>query len=341
MTYQTYILQTASTPLPWEELRGKRILITGATGLIGGCLVDVLMAHHPIFYEVYASGRNVIRARKKFAPYVHNPQFHFLKYDVTTPLTCHIPFDYIIDAASGASPNIYNSDPVGVMRSNFLGTDHLLDYGVHNELKKFVYVSSGEVYGEGTGTIFHETDSGFVDPTLFRSCYPSSKRASETLCVSYAHQYGIEVSIARPSHIYGPHFTESDNRVYAQFIRNTLHGDDILMKSTGSQYRSWCFVADCASAILFILLKGKNATAYNVADETSNVTIRQLAHTIARLSGRKVIIQNPDEREKAGYTPIKKAVFDTTRLKNLGWKIEGTMEEKLEATLEEEKLTLL
>lgn len=131
-----------------------------------------------------------------------------------------------------------------------------------------------------------------------------------------------------------PHFTESDYRVYAQFIRNVLNGEDIVLKSAGTQYRSWCYVEDCVSALLYILLKGESSQAYNIADKNSVVTIRELAEMIARIAGLKVVMQVASENEKKEFTPIKHAVFDTTKLESLGWQVSGTMEEKLRKTLE-------
>lgn len=338
--YEKDVENAANVELPWHLLDGKNILVVGATGLIGGCVVDVLMHHNGKNYHVYAGGRNKARAEKRFAKYKDDKDFDFIEVDVTKPINSSINFQYIIDAASGANPKLYSTDPVGVMKSNFNGVDNLLSYGKDHDLQKFVYVSSGEVYGEGNGNKFTEDYSGYVDPTQFRSCYPSSKRAAETLCVSYAHQFRLDVSIARPSHVYGPHFTESDNRVYAQFIRNILHGEDIVMKSTGSQFRSWCYVVDCASALLYILLEGKKSEAYNIADDSSNISIKQLAEMVAGIAGKKVVMQLPDDVEKAGYAVITKAIFDTKKLEGLGWQINGSMKEKMMATIEEARANL-
>lgn len=139
--------------------------------------------------------------------------------------------------------------------------------------------------------------------------------------------------IARPCHVYGPEFTESDNRVYAQFIRNVLQGEDVVMKSTGEQFRSWCYVVDCVSGLLHVLLKGENGEVYNIADEDSNITIRQLAELIAGLVGRKVIMKCPDDFEKKGYNMVSKSVFATKKLEALGWNIEGCMRDKMLKTI--------
>lgn len=319
-SYNEDILCVFKEPLPWNKLSGCNILITGATGLIGGCLVETLMMNPKRDYNVYALGRNEERAFKQFKPFLNCSGFYFLKHDVTQPLKNDVCFDYIIHAASGAAPIEFSKHPVEVMKSNITGVANLIDYGYRHGIKRFLYVSSGEVYGEGDGRVFTEDYSGFVDITSPRSCYPSSKRAAETLCVSYSSEYEVDAVIARPCHIYGPHFTESDNRVYAQFFRNVLRGEDIVMKSTGEQYRSWCYVVDCVSALLYILLKGENRHAYNIANPQSNITIRELAEAIAKLSNKKVVIDLPSTEERRGYTVVTKAVFSTDKLEALGWK---------------------
>lgn len=335
MSYKDDILRAATLDLPWSKLHGCNILVTGATGLVGSCVIEVLMSRPGKDYQVYASGRNEARAKERFREYEGDEAFHFIRYDVMEPLDSDIDFDYIIHAASNASPNYFATEPVEVMKSNLNGVCNLLDYGLRHGLKRLLFVSTGEVYGEGDGRVFTEDYSGYVDPVSPRSCYPSSKRAAETLCVAYSQEYGTDVVIARPSHIYGPNFTETDNRVYAQFIRNVLNGEDIVMKSTGSQYRSWCYVVDCASALMYILLKGENGQAYNVADASSNISIKNLAEMIAEIGGKKVIMALPDAIEKVGYNVVTCSVFCTEKTEALGWSISGNMKSKLMTTIQE------
>lgn len=333
MNYKDDIYKTAILDLPWGKLDGCNILVTGATGLIGSCLVEVLMSRPNRRYHIYASGRNEDRANDLFGKFFDDEAFHFFIYDVIEPLNCEVYFDYIIHAASNASPYFFANNPVEIIKSNIYGVSNLIDYGKSHGLKRLLYVSTGEVYGEGDGRVFTEDYSGYVDCAKVRSCYPSSKRASETLCIAYAAEYGVDVVIIRPSHTYGPNFTESDNRVYAQFIRNILKGEDIIMKSTGSQFRSWCYVVDCVSALLYILLKGKNGLVYNIADNSSNISIKELAEMIAEIGNKKVVIESPSDAESLGYNVVTKSVFSTKRLEMLGWKIEGDMKSKMLKTV--------
>lgn len=336
-SYKQDILNIFQVDLPWGELSGCNILITGATGLIGGCLVETLMMNPKRDYQVYASGRNQARAMERFKDFSNDESLHFIKYDVIEPLDSDIRFDYIIHAASNGSPNFFAQKPVEVMKSNLYGLVNLMEYGLAHGMKRMLYVSSGEVYGEGDGRVFTEDYSGYVDCTKPRSCYPSSKRAAETLCVSYVEEYGADVVIARPCHVYGPHFTEQDNRVYAQFIRNVLRGEDIVMKSTGEQFRSWCYVVDCVSALLHILLKGKCGEAYNIADEKSNISIRELAETIAEIGSQNIVTNAPNTDEKKGFNVVTKSVFSTRKLEYLGWKSICSIKEGLQHTIKEIK----
>ncbi len=333
--YSEDILKAGIEPLPWHRLDGKNILITGATGLIGGCLVEILM-RRPHTYHIYAAGRNEARAMRRFAEFAGDGTFHFLKCDVCEPLCGDVQFHYVVHAASNASPVFFKNSPVEVIKANVYGVANLMEYGMAHGMERFMYVSTGEIYGDGNRT-FAEHDSGYVDCATVRACYPSSKRAAETLAVSYADEYDMDVVIARPCHTYGPHFTESDNRVFCQFIRNVLAGEDIVMKSDGLQMRSWCYVVDCARALLYILLKGSSGEAYNVADPSSAFTIRDLASAIARPACRKVVLSNPTDAEAKAFTAIGHAVFAVDKLQALGWKVEGCWQDKLAATILEEK----
>ena len=324
-TYQQDLSRVANL-LP--TLSGN-ILITGSTGLIGGCLVDLLMRHSHC--NVYALGRNSQRAAKRFSAYHDDSRFHFLQHDICQPLDTDLDFDYIIHAASNASPNFFQQQPVEVMRSNIEGLCHLVEYGLQHKMRRMVYVSSGEIYGECDDSVLTESSSGYIDILSPRACYPSSKRAAETLCAAYCQEYGSDIVIARPCHTYGPFFTESDNRVYAQFIRNVLSGEDIVMKSLGQQYRSWIYVVDCAAAILLLLEKGKQGKAYNIANEESNITIRQLAEKTAAIAGRRVVM---DITDGGNTTPISRAIFSTEKLESLGWHPLFTIDDGLRHTIE-------
>lgn len=317
------------------SLSNKNVLVTGACGLIGSAVVEMLLKHYPDC-NVYVMARNKQKCEKRYKNYEGNNHLHYIIGDVNEPLKSTDIYHYIINAASNANPKSYSQDPVGTFWTNINGTKHLLDYGKTHGMERFLYVSSGEIYGEG-GKIWEESESGYINPMTVRSCYPTSKRATETLCVAYALQYGLDIVVARPCHTYGEHFTEKDNRVFAQFIRNAVAGENIVMKSLGEQCRSWLYVEDCATAIITILLEGISGEAYNVADEQSCITIRELAETIADTAGVNVIFDVPSEVEKKGFTPIRTAIFDTTKIRALGWCPQHTLKEAIRKTIEQQK----
>lgn len=321
---------SSDASIPFDKLKGCNILVTGATGLIGSCLIKVLLSRPNVDYDVYAMGRNETRAVALFKDFSSNSHYHFFKHDIMEPLDSEVDFHYIFHAASNASPSAFVSTPVEIIKTNILGLANLLDYGKSHNLKRLLYVSSGEIYGQGDGRLFDEKYSGYVDCTSPRSCYPASKRAAESLCVSYMQEYSLEVVIARPCHIYGPEFTESDNRVYAQFLRDVHKGNDIVLKSSGSQLRSWCYVVDCVSALLNVILKGEAGEAYNVADPDSTVSIRSLAEIVASLGGKRVVSQEASEEEKKGFNVVTMSVYDTSKLQSLGWRAKTNMKEGLE-----------
>lgn len=330
-TYYDDIQQTALLSLPWEQLEGCNILVTGATGLLGGCLLEVLMARSEATYHVWATGRDGIRSHQCLSRFSGNPRFHFLRWDAQEPLAGNATFHYIVHAAGNASPNFFAQQPVETMLSNIMGIRYLMDYGLHHGMRRLLLVSTGEVYGEGDGRDFTEEYSGYVNPLSARSCYPCSKRAAETLCAAYGAEHGADYVIARPCHIFGPGFTPQDNRVYAQFIRNVLRGEDIVMKSSGEQYRSWCYVVDAVSALLHILLKGEHGQAYNIADPDVHISIRELAEMVASIAGRKVVM-NPTEN--TGGNPVMRSVLSVQRLEQLGWTPQGSIYEKMRRTIE-------
>ena len=181
-----------------------------------------------------------------------------------------------------------------------------MDYACAHKTKRFVYISSGEVYGN-------------VSSMTSRACYPLGKQAGENLCASYNEKYGLDTVSARLCHTFGSGISGKDNRATAQFFRNAAAGEDIVLKSKGEQRRSYLYVEDCASAILSVLTKGSRGNAYDICADERIVTIAGLAEMIAEAAGVKVRFDLPDEQEKRDQSPIKQQVMDGAALKELGW----------------------
>ncbi|MBQ9038525.1 MAG: NAD-dependent epimerase/dehydratase family protein [Clostridia bacterium] len=329
-------LMAACGELPGlEALKGAKVLITGATGLIGSCLVDALLllnAARGMAIEIHAAGRSEPGMRARFGASADDPRFHYVPYDATKPLALDFEADYVVHAATSAHPLAYATDPVGILQANVVGTMNLLEALRGWGHGRFLLLSTGEIYGENPTLPegFSEADTGAIDTMKPRACYPEGKRAAETLCASYAAQYGVNARVARLCHVYGPTFTPSNSRADAQFLRNALNGQDIVMKSAGSQVRSWCYVADAVSALMTLLVRGEAGQAYNVANRHAVASIRQYAQTLADIAGVKLVFELPPELEKAGYTKISRAVLNPTKLEGLGWKPRYGLREGLE-----------
>ncbi len=334
--YLKKIKELCMKNISWEILKNKKILITGASGLIASCLVDSLMYRNSNYKDdikILALVRNKEEAEKRFEKYLDNNNFKLIVQDISNPINIDEDIDYIVHAASGANPTIYTMDPVGIMKANFLGTLNLLEYAKIHNVKRFIFISSGEVYGEKEGKL-NEVDNANASFTNFRDCYPESKRASETLCACFKKQYNIDTISVRFCHIYGPTMTEKDTRAVAQFIKKAVNNENIVLKSTGMQIRAYCYVFDAISALLYILFYGESDNAYNVADKKSITTIKELAEIVSNVVNRSVKYEIPDEIEKQGYTNIKQTVMSTDKIELLGWKPKNDLKVGITETIE-------
>ena len=323
--------------IPYKLLINKKIMITGAVGLIGSYLIDLLMYYNQKYntnIKIIAISRSEERIKTRFSDYINNQNFSYFIQDISEPINYNLSVDYIIHLASNADPATFKDDPVGTIKGNVFGLYNLLEYARLNQISRLLYVSTGEVYGQASSDIkeFNEEYSGYVNPNVTRSCYPNSKRCSETLCVSYTDEYHVSTVIARPSHIYGPTMNKRDSRVYAEFIRNVLANEDIVLKSLGKPIRSYTYVADCVSALLYILLLGKDKEAYNIANKNSIVSIRELAEKIAKIGKRKVIFDIPED-SNANNNPMQCGVLNSNKLECLGWHGIYDIDEGLNTTI--------
>lgn len=307
--------------LPWEKLMGKSVLVSGAVGLIGSFLIDVLMEKQNI--AVYALGRSKKKAKDRFSKWINHSNFHFITCDVNEGLAWNeiVRVDYVLHLASNTHPLQYSTDPIGTITTNMIGLRNMLEFSVDHQALRFVFASSNEIYGENRGDVefFDEKYCGYIDSNTMRAGYPESKRCGEALCQAYRIQKGLDIVIPRFTRSYGPTMLLSDTKAISQFIRKAIAGEDIVLKSVGTQYYSYTYVSDAVSGLLTVLLCGKSGEAYNIADETSDIALKDLANIIAAAVGKKVVFELPDNLEAKGYSRATKARLDGSKLKKLGW----------------------
>ena len=317
-----------------DILREKSVLITGATGMVGVCLVDALMHFNEAGgagISIYAVGRDKNKATARLGEYYSNPLFHFLEQDVRSPFPEDLSVDYIIPLASNTHPLAYSKYPVETIDINVKGAEYAL--GKARQCGAVVlYPSTVEVYGNGED-VFDENYCGKLNLATSRACYTESKRVSEALCQSYIAEYGIDCKIVRLSRLFGPTMLESDTKASSQFILKALAGEDIVLKSKGEQQFSYTYVADAVQAILFVMLNGECGQAYNVACVPCNVRLVHFAEKCAELAGRSVVFDVPTEIEARGYSIANKAILSSAKLSSIGWTATRSFEEALHRTL--------
>jgi dTDP-glucose 4,6-dehydratase/UDP-glucuronate decarboxylase len=285
------------------SLAGRRLLITGGAGFLGYYLVQVPLAWNglglgePIRVTVFD---NYARGVPRWLEVLHqDPHLELLRHDITDPLPVDMPpFDYVIHAASIASPTFYRQHPIETMDANVDGLRQLLDWADErgadgSPLEGFLFFSTSEIYGDPPPDAIPtpETYRGNVSATGPRACYDESKRFGETLCVSFARHRGVPVSIARPFNNYGPGLKLGDRRVLPDFARDVLAGRDIVLLSDGSATRTFCYVGDAVVGYYKILVKGARGESYNIGTDAAEISMWDLARKVGARA-----------RELFGYT---------------------------------------
>lgn len=319
--------------LNMKAFHGCNILITGGLGLICSAVVDVFVIYNEKFdahIRVYVADINEEFFAVRYGKY---SCVQYARYDATKPLEFDFAVDYIIHGAGLASPELYVSKPVETMLSNFNGVLNLLEYSKVHGVKRMLYISSSEVYGnKTTEDAFEEDRFGSININLIRSSYSEAKRASEVLCKSYSSEYGVDTVIVRPGHIYGPTASPRDKRISSEFAYLAAQGKDLEMKSPGLQKRSYCYCIDCACAILTVLLKGQMGESYNIGhDEVTS--IREMAGLLAKAGHVQLKVNEPTEAELKQFNPMNNSSLNNGKIKSLGYRDSFSVQDGLEHTV--------
>jgi nucleoside-diphosphate-sugar epimerase len=308
-----------------KDFAGSKFMITGATGLIGSTLVRCLLT-----LDKSISITIPVRNREKaIAMYEKNAlRLNIVECDLMEYcMSLDEKFDYIIHCASPTAGKYMNKHPVETYELAVETTRTLLKYARMNIIKGMVYVSSLEYYGQNLDDqIITEDFQGYIDATNARSSYPMGKRAAEYLCAAYAQEYDVPAKIARLTQTFGAGVAADDNRVFAQFARSVTSGTDIILHTTGESAKPYCYTTDCASAILFILFKGANGEAYNVANQDTYISIRSMAEFLRDNFNPNIKVA-VEEHPELGYAPVTKLHLSSEKLMGLGWKPQYCLKE--------------
>jgi UDP-glucuronate decarboxylase len=321
-----------NSTIDWQRFAGKTVLITGANGFLPAYMVETLLyvaERSGMDIRVVGLVRNLAKAKKRFAEYAGNANLSFIEQDVSTPVELPGKIDFIVHAASQASPKYYGTDPVGTLSANVFGTLNLMNLAREKKIESFLYFSSGEVYGQidNEHNPVKENYYGYLDPMQVRACYGESKRMGENICVSYHKQYGINAKVVRPFHTYGPGMALDDGRVYADFVADILARRNIEMKSDGSARRAFCYLKDATIGFFTVLLNGTPGEAYNVGNPNEEHSILDLAKTVVQLSdaGLQVVKVATNDDTQYLKSPLLRNTPNVDKLLTLGWHPQTTI----------------
>jgi nucleoside-diphosphate-sugar epimerase len=325
---QEDLIKIANLPLPWRYLQDKAILITGGNGFLASFLAKSILTANKVHHlncRVICIVRNYSSGNSKLREWESDPNLIIFKQDISQELAHDFPkANFYIHAASQASPKYYGVDPVGTLSANSIGTQNLLTHAYASGAEKFLFFSSAEVYGQpiDPNIPISETAYGYLDPMNFRSCYAESKRIGENMCVSWSKQFMLNTSVVRPFHTYGPGMALDDGRVFADFVRDVVAKKNIRINSSGKAMRAFCYLSDATAGFLTILLKGENAQAYNIGNPDAEISIEDLANTIAKIFPERNIrceMQETLDNNIYARSSIFRICPDIEKIKRLGW----------------------
>lgn len=320
------------------KLANSSVMVTGATGLLGSQIVKTLYRYHfthKANIKIVIMARDERKMREVFGGMLQSENVYPAIRDINEPIAWDFEMDYIIHAANVTSSSYFVTNPVETIWTAVNGTKNVLEFAKRKNVKGLIYLSSLEIYGtpDGQSEFIGETDYGYLDPLSVRSSYSEGKRMAECLCISYTKEYGVPVKIARLSQTFGPGAAYGDSRVFAEFARCAIERRDITLHTEGRTVRSYCYTKDAVNAILYILLKGAVAEAYNVTNMDTAISIRDMARLVCETAGEskiEVVMNLEKDISGFGYNPEMVIKLDSRKLNGLGWQASVGMEEMYE-----------
>ncbi|MCD8073584.1 MAG: NAD-dependent epimerase/dehydratase family protein [Lachnospiraceae bacterium] len=344
----------ASEMIDWEMLRDKRILVTGATGLIGSLAARALVCasvKRSLNLQVAALVRSPEKGKAMLGAFLEDG-LELVTGDILSPVAVDGPVDYILHGASVTTSKDFVDHPVETILTTLKGTEHLLELARQKQVMSMVYFSSMEIYGvpdaasymelgrrqdvpgsARMAAVLREADYGYIDPLQVRSSYSEGKRMAEGLCAAYAHEYQVPVKMVRLAQTFGAGIPKNENRVFAQFARSIMEGKDIVLHTDGSKAHCYCYTTDAVLGILTVLLRGTDGEAYNISNEETYSTIRGMAEMLIEKypqSGSRLVFDIPEDANQYGYAPTSRMLICSEKARALGWRAQVTLPEMFE-----------
>ena len=323
-----------------KELKGTSFLITGASGMVGSYFVNTLLMLNELYgYDIKMY--LVVRNPKKLPEYVLNDKnVQIIEQDVIQPICLDKDVDYVVHAAGPASPLIMREKPVETNFANTIGTANALCYANAHKAKGFLFISSREIYGqpeEGQEFFYEDGKLGQVDHLVPRNGYAEGKKAAENMLAGFKEEYGLNTKSVRLAHTYGPGMSIYDGRVQADFLKNVVNNENIVLKSTGDSIRTYTYIADAVNAMFKVLLHSKDMV-YNIADEACKTSIRELAETMVSIypeRGLKLVFDIPKDQKNTGTASFTLGILATDKIrKELNWKPKYSIFDGFKRTIE-------